>query len=820
MSRIKNIFEIKALFFTVFIIIVVAITGSILYKKLSGISNKISESNFSSVPASMVANQIILELRVAENNARSYHLTKDIVYFKALYSASPEVEKHISTLNKLAFRNKPQKPFIDSVIALSRKRLEMIKQQSYFSDPTVITEELNIINQEIDEAYEKQNKSSSTQDKKDNSDSPKKRKGILDKLFNKKNHIDSLDKTTVTKTNTSINEKQLKKAVLKVKSSQLQQLEEYKKNEYEYAQATHIIRERLDFFSTELKRLEDIKTLEIANSAKKQVNSIKYYSIVFSVIFSMLLFTLGYLIIIYVNKKNQAENALIESKKRSDDLAKAKESFLANMSHEIKTPLNAIYGFTEQILSSELKPEQEKQLKIVKSSVSYLTKLVTDILAYSKLQAGKEKLEFITFNLKKELEEIEVLFKNQANTKGIDLIFNLTELKHNIIKSDLYKIKQVLFNVIGNAIKFTSKGSVKVSLIQLHKNDMNWLEIVVNDTGRGIEAEQLPKLFNEFEQGDDQIKKKYGGTGLGLAITKQIIEKLGGKITIDSKIKIGTNVHITLPYTISTNTELSKQIAGKKINLEFLKEKNILIADDEEFNRLLLKSILKKYDPKIHEASNGTTAIEIVKKHKIDVVLMDIRMPETNGIEATELIRKFNTEVLIIGATAVASEEKIAKCLHAGMNSVIFKPYTEQELSEKLRDIFNISIKQEPVITTPDHGQQIKTELLNLENIDQHFEGNESFKKEMIFLFHKSINKSLEEIKTFYQIKNYIAISEIAHKIIPSCKHFEANELIAILKYFEACRDQEINDEIFYHEKIEALQEQIQKINGILYPFL
>lgn len=317
-----------------------------------------------------------------------------------------------------------------------------------------------------------------------------------------------------------------------------------------------------------------------------------------------------------------------------------------------------------------------------------------------------------------------------------------------------------------------------------------------------------------------KLKKKYGGTGLGLVITKQIIEQLGGKISINSKIKVGTNVHITLPYIVSTNAELSRQYTDEKINLDFLKSKNILIADDEEFNRLLLKSILKKHGPEIYEVANGNAAIEIVKKHNIDIVLMDIRMPEINGIEATELIRKFNNEVPIIGATAVASEEKIAKCLHAGMNSVIFKPYTEKELSEKLYDIFNISKKGEVNIITQINTPQTKGQVLNLENIDQHFGENESFKKEMILLFYKSINKSLIDIESFYQLKNHSAISEIAHKILPSCRHFEANDLISTLKYLESFREQEVDDEIFYSKKIVTLQAQIQKINEILEPFL
>lgn len=831
----KNIFEIRTIIITAIIITTVVLTGSILYNKLTLISTKISNSINTELPASFVAQQVILELRVAENNARSYHLTQDMGYMMDFYKTAPIIKGYLSYLNKLSKKNITEKPLIDSIIDLSKKRYQIIKQESYLDDPTKVTNELDVLTYKIDEAYNLQEAITNKNESIEKSinikplDSSKKKQGFLKRIFAKKNipivTIDTLKKQEQKKENKNAilkSEKKLKESVLSVKSNQLEQLENYKQAEYEFTKNAHIIREKIIFYADELKRYEDIEAIELSKNANNEIISIKYYSIFFSIFISILLFILGWFILSYMQKKNDVEVTLRESKYRSDELAKAKETFLANMSHEIKTPLNAIYGFTEQILSSDLNSEQTKQLKIVKNSASYLTKLVNNILTYSKLQAGKEEIELEVFNLTDELLEIEALFKNQATSKGINIQFSFVEIQFSFIKTDLYKLKQILFNIIGNAIKFTNQGSVKVSVKQINKNNSNLLYIQIADTGRGISEAELPKLFNEFEQGNEHVKKKYGGTGLGLVITKKIIEQLAGTIQLESKPKIGTTVTITLPYIVASTLDKPNIDSQKNIiQSDYLKGKRILIADDEEFNRLLIKTILKNQGTHFFEVENGREAIEITKNEPFDIIIMDVQMPDVSGLEATQTIRKFNSSIPIIGATAFANEEKITQCVYVGMNSVIFKPFTEKELMEKLEHIFNN-------VNLPDNDSEKKSivpiskpkEIINLDSINEHVNGDEEFKTEMIQLFYKSINKAFEDIKTNYAIKNYKAIGEVAHKIIPSCKHFDAIELIAILKYLEMNTIVKQEDELFYHSRIEAFKDQIKQINEFLKPVI
>lgn len=821
-KKINFFSEYKTLFFTVTIIVIVVFTGVVLYNHLTNISKKVSNSLKTSSPASIISKQIVLELGSAENNVRAYHLTKDLTYIQAFYEVGPDLENQISVLKKLPYKNRKEIVLIDSIIGLSKQKLALIKMQSFLEDPVNVTNKLNLISKKIDETYYKQKELNKPTEFQKTHDTLLKKKGFLNRLFGKKKTITRVDtfQQTATKIKTdSINLKsknQLKNAVLQVKSSQIQELAKYKQNEYQLAKESQWIMERINYFTDELKRNEDAESIAESNLMKNEVNKITQYSILFSVIISFSLLMLIYLIKNYINSKNKYELALLESKQNAEDLVKTKEAFLANMSHEIKTPLNAIYGFTEQILSSELNPEQAQQLNIVKNSAAYLTKLVNNILIYAKLQSGKSQIEISNFNIKKELKDIEELFKIQAKSKGINLIFDIQFVTVFDIESDINKLKQILFNLIGNAIKFTNKGAVKIIAKTINEKEHNYLEIIISDTGIGIAEDKLPKLFNEFEQGDDKIFKKYGGTGLGLFITKQIIEQLNGKIKITSKVKVGTTVAISIPVKLH---QTDQSTITEKINYQLegntLTDKTILVADDEEFNRFLIKTILKKYNTIVFEAINGIEAVEKTRNQHFDLIVMDVRMPEMNGIDATLIIRTFNKYIPILASTAVMDEQKIAKCMQAGMNSFVFKPFTEKELIIKIISALNgiDSNKKVEINNFLENDTITKNKCINVNSLNDYANGDENFKKEMIHIFHKSINNALLTIEKIAVDKNYNEISEIAHKIIPSCKHFEAHNLYTVLKYLESIKNKSTVNHTEFNKNIINFREQIVIIN-------
>lgn len=329
----------------------------------------------------------------------------------------------------------------------------------------------------------------------------------------------------------------------------------------------------------------------------------------------------------------------------------------------------------------------------------------------------------------------------------------------------------------------------------------------------------MKKLFNEYEQGDSKTYQKYGGSGLGLVITKQLIDQMGGSIELESEFKVGTKVLLNIPFEMPAKLENSEVVPVHTI-VDYsykLKNKRILIVDDEEFNRILLKSILKKHEVLLFEAVNGEEAVQIAKNTNLDIIVMDIRMPVKNGVDATREIREFNKLIPIIASTAVASEEKITRCFNAGVTSVVFKPFKEIDLLNALA--FVESNKDGKV-----HNSDSKNESsdVNFDSINEFISGDESFKKEMILTFKNSLENGIDNMQKALLNKEYLTICEIAHKIIPACKHFEAKGLVEILKKIENKRsekmynEKEIRDTIIIFEKqakiiIEKINEYIEK---------
>ena len=808
MNRLKAILEFKSIFFVLLIILMIGITGSILYNRLALISKTILETTKGNEPASLTAKKIILDLQDAENKARNFQLTRNYRNITLIRSSFYEIEKNIIALKRKIYTEKISSNLIDSFANLAHLRFDLIETQSSLSDPTRVAEELDLISEKIESAYPEDRPSSIKS--KPQSETTARKRSLFKRIFNTKETENEATIQQPANADFEGTKLELQEEVLKVKASQKRQLEAIKKNEYEFTQTSQLIAERMNEQLEALVEAEASKYKAMNELTRKDIDALKNNAILFSGIILLLLFLLIYLIVSYILKKQEYEAALLESKKRSDDLANAKEMFLANMSHEIKTPLNAIHGFAEQLLSSELNKQQQEQINIVKNSASYLTKLVGDILTLSKLQAGKSKNEFEQFHLINEFKEIEALFLVQAEKKNIEFIIDTTAVTQHLIVSDLHKIKQVLFNIIGNAIKFTEKGKVFVEVQQGFEKEQGFLMIVVSDTGIGIDKQKKEKLFREYEQGDEETSQKYGGTGLGLYITKQIIQQLGGNIELESTKNIGTKVTVQLPIGFDSFEKHPDEKSKKSFaqNYAELSGKRILIVDDEEFNRLLLKSIFAKYDITIIEATNGEEAVDIAQSKVPDLILMDIRMPVMNGIDATIAIRKFNPKIPIIASTAVASEEKISRCIKAGVNSVVFKPFKESELISSILEIGQ---------TTPvkNHVESIAASddsLINFEALNDYTGSDLEFKKEMILTFKTSISNALIQLKQAQSKSEYATICDIAHKILPSCKHFEAEELALVLKRIEQTRENPDNREQVIESGIKTVEQQVNLI--------
>jgi len=363
----------------------------------------------------------------------------------------------------------------------------------------------------------------------------------------------------------------------------------------------------------------------------------------------------------------------------------AKSEFLANMSHEIRTPMNGVIGAAEIALAEELSPEVEKCLRIIHDSGHSLLSIINDILDFSKIESGHLELKHAGFNLDQTIERIMEMFFTQAKKKDIDLILKKSPGLPEILVGDAMRLRQVIINLISNAIKFTDSGGA-ITIGVGHEdygkhNSQVLLHLYVKDTGRGIKSKDLDKLFTPFTQADSSTTREYGGTGLGLAISKNIIEKMNGHIHIKSEYGKGTWVSISCIFDRQTG-EIEKQVvqnAGEKETLQ-CKEKimgaKILVAEDNPVNQLIIKTLLEKENIEVVLADNGRKAVEALRQNDFHAVIMDIQMPEMDGLEATRRIREELGEkaLPIIALTANAMKGDKEKYLAAGMDGYLSKP--------------------------------------------------------------------------------------------------------------------------------------------------
>ena len=365
----------------------------------------------------------------------------------------------------------------------------------------------------------------------------------------------------------------------------------------------------------------------------------------------------------------------------AEDTAKTKEIFLANMSHEIRTPMNAILGLGKQLLKTELSTYQRSFLESITTAADNLLVIINDILDFSKIESGKLDLEAIDFNLPAVLTQLRNMLSNKIEEKGLKCEMYLDRAISPVLKGDPHRINQILLNLLSNSIKFTDQGSISLScsLIESHA-DRQVIELTVADTGIGVDKKYLKKIFQKFSQESVNIARKYGGTGLGMAITKQLVDLMDGKISIESEKNQGTKVSIRLTLPVGHQQEKAEK-PKPLISHQRLKGKKILLVEDNKLNRLVAKTILAHFGILVTEAVNGEIAVEILRKETFDLVLMDMQMPVMDGIDATMMIRKeISTTLPIIALTAHALKSEELRCREAGMNDFIAKPFEEDKL--------------------------------------------------------------------------------------------------------------------------------------------
>lgn len=473
-----------------------------------------------------------------------------------------------------------------------------------------------------------------------------------------------------------------------------------------------------------------------------------------------------------ITERIRLEKELKKAKRDEMELRKSKELFFASMSHELRTPLNAISGYSKLLLSKNLLKTEKKYINAIHSAGQNLLTVVNDILDVGKLEADKMSFEEIPFDPRAVISSVVNLLKLQANEKGIKIVQKIDANVPVLVSGDPVRLNQILINLVGNALKFTEKGRITIQLDSREiENGKTFFIFSVKDTGIGIAKDNIPALFNAYSQTGTDITRKYGGSGLGLAIVKQLTEKQGGTIAVKSQLGKGSSFIVAIPF----KTEAGKiKPAGRKNIHRAVKAHshlNILLADDNELNQQLGIDILQGYGHTVEIARDGREAIEKISRNKFDVILMDVNMPEMNGIEATTYIRKKMgnplNKIPIIALTAGVMEKEVKKLIAAGMNDYLAKPIDPDMLREKIESVLGQhkqeNLFDEKKITAPVNNK-IKTHI-DLGNLFRILNEKKEFVVEVINLFIKSVPLTVSEIESSYKNKNWEELRRAAHKI-------------------------------------------------------
>ncbi len=499
-------------------------------------------------------------------------------------------------------------------------------------------------------------------------------------------------------------------------------------------------------------------------------------------------------ILIYYMYRSR-ENALIANK--------AKSEFLANMSHEIRTPMNGILTAAEIIEQTSNEDKRKDFLRIIKVSADSLLQIINDILDLSKIEAGKLRMEDITFDLHEILDDVTKLIFLSASKKGLESELIVEENVPRYIKGDPLRLKQILLNLLSNALKFTEHGKIQVRVKNDYLRDGNTerINFSVTDTGTGIDEEKKKILFKKFSQADSTITRKFGGTGLGLAISKKLVDMMNGEIDFKSEPGYGTEFFFIIPVKRSNPEEIAEvkrsEGACLKSDSNISRRLKVLVAEDNQVNQTIIKEILSSFGWRYDLVDNGNDAVERAIKNHYDVILMDVMMPIMDGLEAAKKIKSSpgKTDMPIIALTASVTEKDIKKVFEAGMDAYLAKPI-------KITELKNTIIK----LVASEGDKEFELDLIDLNEVKKHIDDLDIYYDTIIPIFITDLQLNVKKMGEAIKNGDYQTLASLSHAIKPGCMYAGVIGVSNIIEKIELMAKQ--NEDI---EKIKQLYKSYQE---------
>jgi signal transduction histidine kinase/CheY-like chemotaxis protein/HPt (histidine-containing phosphotransfer) domain-containing protein len=797
---------------SVFLLVLVCGTGIWVYMRLSTVADKIGENTPKDAQL-LILKELNTDLIKAENYMYAYSFREQDTILRAFYRLANNSEVRLGLLKRMESN--------DELYARNIDTLRMIVLERYKTlEDIILVRNDNRVHDAMEQVVTEVKSLTSR-----NRTIPKPAQPQMTerrKLFQRRKKQEEAPATaSVNPSGSSINATVINRELGEIRNDVVSQEQIRNAQQLSLEQKNNRLVGRFTRLVQTIENREKKAILREANAAQLAADETRIVIGIFCFTSILLIVFVAYLIYNLIQKTRATNRQLTIAKEKSDQLTASKSRFLANMSHEIRTPLNAIVGFAEQLHGTQLREDQERKVAIIQKSAEHLTQITNDILDISKINSGAIKLEEIPVSIRDEMQFLEESFSERAAANENNLKIAVDQEIPQFVLGDALRLRQILFNLLGNAMKFTKNGTVKLSVKPVQQSNTNvQLVFTVSDTGIGISPEHINRIFDEFEQAETSTTRDYGGTGLGLTITRNLVKLMGGEIRVKSEVGKGTSFMITIPMKIS-NTEQPEVLPQEKAELSFLEGKRILIVDDEVYNRKLLRNMLQKWNTSITEVGDGEEALREVEESDYDLILLDLRMPKLDGFQTREAIQALkgrNATIPIIALTAAITHEERLEMLKDNWKGVLLKPLKVKDLLQCLKPLFPPaadSAATQPADPATERPKETPEALISLEPLKE-ISGNDSkFYLDMLHTFYRTTKDGLDTINEMSQVKDWEGMAEAAHKIASPVKHVQATEAYELLKQLErAGRTNSIESTI--SQKITRLNQSIEKILNMI----